>query len=84
MERLKLEEEIAFLKKKIKALPFIDTIDLRYNNRIRIPAPSTQAVMFCIMDVSGSMDEAKKQWIQKAISKPGALKNALKRATASA
>jgi len=61
MERLKLEEEIAFLKKKIKALPFIDTIDLRYNNRIRIPAPSTQAVMFCIMDVSGSMDEAKKE-----------------------
>jgi uncharacterized sporulation protein YeaH/YhbH (DUF444 family) len=55
-----LEKEIAFLKKKLKSVPFIDTIDLRYNNRIRIPAPTTQAVMFCIMDVSGSMDEAKK------------------------
>ena len=25
-----------------------------------MPAPSTQAVMFCVMDVSGSMDEPKK------------------------
>lgn len=58
--RLKLEQDIAFLKKKIQNVPFIDTIDLRYNNRVRIPKPSTQAVMFCVMDVSGSMDEAKK------------------------
>lgn len=57
---LKLEKDIEFLKKKIKTVPFIDTIDLRYNNRVRVSAPSTQAVMFCVMDVSGSMDEAKK------------------------
>lgn len=57
---LRLQRDIEFLKKKINSVPFIDTIDLRYNNRIRIPAPSTQAVMFCVMDVSGSMDEAKK------------------------
>ncbi|KTD66377.1 hypothetical protein Lsan_0617 [Legionella santicrucis] len=56
----KLEKRIEFLKKKIQTVPFIDTIDLRYNYRIRIPSPSTQAVMFCVMDVSGSMDEAKK------------------------
>lgn len=56
----RLEHDIEFLKKKIKTVPFIDTIDLRYNNRIRQPAPSTQAVMFCVMDVSGSMDEPKK------------------------
>jgi uncharacterized sporulation protein YeaH/YhbH (DUF444 family) len=49
------------LKRKLTTVPFIDTLDLRYNNRIRIPAPSTQAVMFCIMDVSGSMDEPKKE-----------------------
>ncbi len=55
-----IQTQIALLKKKINAVPFIDTIDLRYNNRVRIPAPSTQAVMFCIMDVSGSMDEPKK------------------------
>ena len=59
-EILRLQKTIELLKKKIDTVPFIDTIDLRYNNRIRIPAPSTQAVMFCIMDVSGSMDEAKK------------------------
>ncbi|MFA5958951.1 MAG: YeaH/YhbH family protein [Tatlockia sp.] len=60
VDLLRLNRDIAFLKKKIASVPFIDTIDLRYNNRIRIPAPSTQAVMFCVMDVSGSMDEAKK------------------------
>ncbi|OGV39255.1 MAG: hypothetical protein A3F46_06265 [Legionellales bacterium RIFCSPHIGHO2_12_FULL_42_9] len=57
---LRLQQEIELLKKKIETIPFIDTIDLRYNNRVRVPAPSTQAVMFCIMDVSGSMDEVKK------------------------
>jgi len=61
MERIRLKERIEFLNQKIRGVPFIDTIDLRYNNRIRIPSPSTQAVMFCIMDVSGSMDEAKKE-----------------------
>lgn len=60
LDVLRLQRDIEVLKKKIKSVPFIDTIDLRYNNRLRVPAPSTQAVMFCVMDVSGSMDEAKK------------------------
>jgi uncharacterized sporulation protein YeaH/YhbH (DUF444 family) len=55
-----LEEEIRHLKGRIEAIPFIDTFDLRYNNRIKQPMPSTQAVMFCLMDVSGSMDETRK------------------------
>ena len=59
-ELLRLQHEIACLNNKIRAVPFIDTFDLRYNNRVRIPTPSTQAVMFCVMDVSGSMDEPKK------------------------
>ncbi len=50
-----LEQEIEWLKKKIERIPFIDTFDLRYDNRIDQPKPTTQAVMFCIMDVSGSM-----------------------------
>jgi len=58
IKQLKLD--ISFLKKRIERVPFVDTIDLRYNNRIRVSTPSTQAVMFCVMDVSGSMDEAKK------------------------
>jgi len=59
-EIVRLKEEIGILRAKIEAIPFIDSFDLRYNNRIKIPKPTTQAVMFCIMDVSGSMDEEKK------------------------
>jgi uncharacterized sporulation protein YeaH/YhbH (DUF444 family) len=55
-----LKERIEQLKAKIRAVPFIDTFDLRYNNRVKQPYPSSQAVMFCLMDVSGSMDQAKK------------------------
>ncbi len=59
-EARELRREIARLRMRIESIPFIDSIDLRYNNRVRIPRPSTQAVMFCMMDVSGSMDEKKK------------------------
>jgi uncharacterized sporulation protein YeaH/YhbH (DUF444 family) len=55
-----LRDEIARLRTRIDAIPFIDSFDLRYNNRIKLPRPTTQAVMFCLMDVSGSMDEGKK------------------------
>jgi uncharacterized protein len=55
-----LRREISRLQVRMRTIPFIDTFDLRYNNRIRINQPSTQAVMFCLMDVSGSMDESKK------------------------
>jgi uncharacterized sporulation protein YeaH/YhbH (DUF444 family) len=56
----KLREEIERLRAKIGAIPFIDTFDLRYRHRVRVPEPTTQAVMFCVMDVSGSMDEERK------------------------
>jgi uncharacterized sporulation protein YeaH/YhbH (DUF444 family) len=55
-----LAEEIEHLRARVRAVPFIDTFDLRYVNRIQQPQPTTQAVMFCIMDVSGSMDRARK------------------------
>ncbi|NMG63408.1 DUF444 family protein [Azoarcus indigens] len=55
-----LREEMGKLRAKIERIPFIDSFDLRYNNRIKVPRPTTQAVMFCVMDVSGSMDEEKK------------------------
>ena len=57
---LALEEEISRLKTRIERIPFIDTFDLRYSNRIKQPKPTTQAVMFCLMDVSGSMDQLRK------------------------
>jgi uncharacterized sporulation protein YeaH/YhbH (DUF444 family) len=60
-ERLALlYEKLAKLKKHVLKIPFIDPFDIKYNNRVKQPIPSTQAVMFCLMDVSGSMDEAKK------------------------
>jgi len=55
-----LREEIHSLKTRIIGIPFIDPFDLRYSNRVKQPRPHTQAVMFCVMDVSGSMDEQKK------------------------
>lgn len=57
---IRLQERIAHLKSRIEAVPFIDTFDLRYNNRIKQPRPASRAVMFCLMDVSGSMDQGKK------------------------
>ncbi len=59
-EAEELREDIEALKARISAVPFIDTWDLRYANRVDQPTPSSQAVMFCLMDVSGSMDEDRK------------------------
>jgi uncharacterized sporulation protein YeaH/YhbH (DUF444 family) len=58
---VKLKAEIHQLRTRLHAIPFIDPLDLRYTNRIKVPKPSSQAVMFCILDVSGSMDEARKE-----------------------
>ncbi|EIX4874268.1 TPA: YeaH/YhbH family protein [Vibrio vulnificus] len=60
LEEMKLKQEIAELRKAIESVPFIDTFDLRFKNYERKPVPSSQAVMFCLMDVSGSMDQATK------------------------
>lgn len=60
-EKIKdLREELALLRSRINAIPFIDTYDLKFNQFIPQPKPITQAVMFCIMDVSGSMSQATK------------------------
>lgn len=55
-----LRKLIHHLHTRLLAIPYIDPFDLRYSNRIKVPKPMTQAVMFCIMDVSGSMDETRK------------------------
>ncbi|XZG71785.1 YeaH/YhbH family protein [Chitinibacteraceae bacterium HSL-7] len=55
-----LRERIHELRQSIQRIAWIDPFDLRYSNRVRVPRPNTQAVMFCVMDVSGSMDENKK------------------------
>src|SRR5690606_5932258 len=55
-----LEEEIEQLRARIDRIPFLDTFDLRYNLLVKQPDPSSRAVMFCLMDVSGSMTQATK------------------------
>lgn len=62
---IELRKEISHLRARILAIPFIDPFDLRYSNRIKVPKPSSQAVMFCIMDVSGSMDESRKDMAKR-------------------
>jgi len=60
-----LNDEINTLKRKIKAIPFIDDMDLRYNRWEKVPIPTTQAVMFGIMDVSMSMGEWEKEMAKR-------------------
>lgn len=57
---LALRAEIDRLKTRIAALPFIDTFDLRFQAFSKRPEPTSKAVMLCIMDVSGSMDQVRK------------------------
>lgn len=55
--RIEIEAELASLKSRIQRISFIDPIDIRYRRFETIPKPVAQAVMFCLMDVSGSMSE---------------------------
>ena len=59
--RLDLEAQIKALKARLARIPYLDPIDLRFRNRVRVAVPTTKAVMFCLMDVSGSMDEGRKE-----------------------
>ncbi|NNL57467.1 MAG: YeaH/YhbH family protein [Pseudomonadales bacterium] len=54
---LMLDEEISELKSRLKKIPFLDDFDIRYNLNVKEPQPTSKAVMFCIMDVSGSMTQ---------------------------
>jgi uncharacterized protein len=55
--RLELEEELTRKLRRISVIPYIDPLDVRYRNFEAQPKPVAQAVMFCLMDVSGSMTE---------------------------
>jgi len=59
-ERELLQAKIGALRMRLARIPYLDPIDLRFRNRVRTPVPTAKAVMFCLMDVSGSMDEARK------------------------
>lgn len=55
-----LNVKISELKEKLKRIPYIDDFDLRFNLKVKEPVPTSKALMFCIMDVSGSMDQKTK------------------------
>jgi uncharacterized sporulation protein YeaH/YhbH (DUF444 family) len=55
-----LRLEIHELEQRLRRIPFLDPLDLRFRSRVKVPIPNVKAVMFCLMDVSGSMDEARK------------------------
>ncbi|WP_105264406.1 YeaH/YhbH family protein [Pseudoalteromonas sp. T1lg76] len=57
--------QIEELERQISAVPFIDNYDLRFRNYEKRPHPTSKAVMFCLMDVSGSMDQATKDMAKR-------------------
>lgn len=60
-----IAERLGLLQTKVSKLPFLDTFDLKYNNLVKTPVPSSKAVMFCVMDVSGSMTQAIKDMAKR-------------------
>ena len=59
-QRLILIEQLEELRRRQVAIPWLDPFDVRYRNFTLHPEPVTKAVMFCIMDVSGSMGQKEK------------------------
>lgn len=55
-----LRERRSVLRQRLNRIPWVDPVDLRYRRFAQTPKPSTRAVMFCVMDVSGSMTERMK------------------------
>ncbi len=56
-----LRKKVAKMQRLRRAIAYIDPIDLKYNRFEHLPQPTTQAVMFCLMDTSASMSEFLKE-----------------------
>ena len=54
------ELELLEVRRRGADIPFLDPVDLRHRSLIEVQSPRTAAVMFCLMDVSSSMNEARK------------------------
>jgi len=54
---VKLRADLERAQKRTKLIPYIDPVDVRYRRLESNPKPIAKAVMFCLMDVSGSMNE---------------------------
>jgi len=60
LESQSLRQELEELERRLARIPYIDDFDLKFNVNKKEPQPSSKAVMFCLMDVSGSMDQRTK------------------------
>src|SRR5690606_3239709 len=60
-----LEEELERLRRRRALIPYVDPIDVRFNRFDQQPVPNANAVMFCLMDVSGSMGEREKDMAKR-------------------
>lgn len=56
-----LKDELATLIRRRLAITYIDQVDVRYKRFNNVPLPMAQAVVFCLMDVSGSMGDLEKE-----------------------
>ena len=63
IKEIKKEIDANHIKKN--AIPFLDDVDLRYNNFEQVIEPTTKAVMICILDVSASMGPKEKTIAKK-------------------
>ena len=58
LQALRGELEVAL--RRLSRVPWVDPIDMRFRRFTPTPKPTARAVMFCLMDVSGSMSESMK------------------------
>lgn len=55
-----LQEDLTKILRRRKVIAYVDPVDIRFNRFEPKPVPNASAVMFCLMDVSGSMGEREK------------------------
>jgi uncharacterized protein len=55
-----LREQLDRLERRRRRIAYVDPVDIRFNRFDPRPVPNANAVMFCLMDVSGSMGEREK------------------------
>ena len=58
--RAELQQRLEQVSGRIARMPFLDEFDIHYRRHEKVPVPRSRAVMFCLMDVSGSMDQRTK------------------------
>ncbi len=57
---VELRDKMAILDRRRKLVGYIDPIDLRFDTHVPEKIRNSKAVVFCLMDVSGSMQEREK------------------------